>query len=230
LEENLKSKYKYKVPFYLCDENLQLRPDGVLKLLVDASMRNTAEVNGDVEGYNWILYRWFINSYEKIENGDEIEIETFSRKVERFYAFRNFHIYKNGKRVLEADCKWVLVSDEGKISRITEEVAEKYGQYDGFEMPKSEVKRLDEYDGESKIHIRKADIDVYGHVNNSNYMQYIFDVIDTDKKVKNIDVVYKKELKFGDNPQILFTQSEDSFECAIVTGDTVHTLTKIELE
>lgn len=224
----MKSKYKYQIPFYLCDENLQLRPDGLLKLLVDASMRNTDEVDGNVKGYNWILYRWFINTYENIEYKDEIEIETFSRKIDRFYAFRNFHIYKNGNKVLEADCKWILVSDEGNIARITPEVAEKYGQYEGFEMPRVEVKKLDSYSDKEAIKIRKADIDINGHVNNSNYLQYIFDVVNNDKKIKNIDIVYKKELRYGDQAEIFYQQDEVSFECAIITNDNVHTLTRIE--
>lgn len=227
----MKSKYTYKIPFYLCNQNLQLRPDGLLKLLVDASLRNTAEVKGDKEGYNWILYRWYINVYDKILNGDEIEIETYSRKIDRFYAYRNFHIYRNGIKILEADCKWLLVSDEGKVVRIFPEMIEKYGEEDGFEMPKAEIKALKNYSEMAKIHIRKSDIDLNGHVNNSNYLQYIEDVIEMgSKRIKNLELIYKKELKYDDHPEILYSQNENVFECIIKTNGTIHTIAKVELE
>ncbi|MCT1796646.1 acyl-[acyl-carrier-protein] thioesterase [Helcococcus kunzii] len=226
----MKSKYTYKIPFYLCNQNLHLRADGLLKLLVDASSRNTAEVEGDIEGYHWILYRWYINIYDKILSEDEIEIETYSRKIDRFFAYRNFYIYKNGVKILEADCKWLLVNEEGKIVRIFPELIEKYGQSEGFAMPKSEVKPLEKYSKAENIHIRKSDIDVNGHVNNSNYLQYIEDVINLENKsIKNLDLIYKKELKYGDQPKIHYSQNNNIFECAIST-DNIHTIAKIELE
>ena len=55
---------------------------------------------------------------------------------------------------------------------------------------------------EKEFEVRYNDIDVNGHANNGNYIVWAFEPLDFEfkntHKIKTIDMIYKKEAKFGE--------------------------------
>ena len=46
--------------------------------------------------------------------------------------------------------------------------------------------------------VRRSDLDVNGHVNNTNYVNYALDVLQPGERVTEAEIVFQKELLFGD--------------------------------
>lgn len=224
----MKTKVKYSVPFYLCDSNRKIRLDGLVKLLVEASIQNSFDVEGHFDS-PWILYRWYIEVFDDIFWKEDVEIHSYSNKIESYLAYRNFDVYKDGKMVARANTKWLLLDENhAKLIKIPSNLIEMYGQYGGFEAPKKEIKPLDNYENKKKILIRKADIDMNNHVNNAAYFQYINEGVNLEnKKVKTIEILYKKELKYGDDVFIEYTDNDEEYNFIIKRGDTIATIAKL---
>ena len=66
-------------------------------------LENIAAYHSDSVGYgvrttkdtnlNWILLDWKVKFLKRPKYGQELTINTWSRKVQKFYAFRDFQIY-----------------------------------------------------------------------------------------------------------------------------------------
>lgn len=224
----MKTVAKYKIPFYLCDFNKVLRLDGLVKLFVETSIQNSFDVEGHFES-PWILYRWYIEMFDDINWRDEIEIHTYSNRIEGYLAYRNFDIYKDDKLIAKAQTKWLLLDENHKrVIKIPNKLIEMYGQYGGFNAPEQEIKALDSYRDTKKIMVRKSDIDMNIHVNNAAYLQYLYEGVDLEnKKVKTIEIIYKKELKYGDDVDLYYTDDKDEYQFILKKGDMIATIGRL---
>ena len=76
---------------------------------------------------------------------------------------------------------------------------------------------------EKEFEVRFNDLDVNGHANNGNYIIWAFEPLSfehkTNKKIKTLDMMFKKEAKFGEK---IVTQIEFLDE-----NNTVHILKNI---
>lgn len=224
----MKTVVKYKIPFYLCDLNGILRLDGLVKLFVETSIQNSFDVEGHFDSL-WILYRWYIEVFDDINWTDEIEIHTYLNRIEGYLAYRNFEIYKDGKLISRAQTKWLLLNHKTKrVIKIPRNFAEIYGEYGGFNSPKEEIKALDIYTDKKKIMVRKSDLDKNAHVNNAAYLQYLYEGVDLEnKKVKTIEIIYKKEIKYGDDIELEYINKEDEYQFVLKKGDVITTIGRL---
>ena len=64
------------------------------------------------------------------------------------------------------------------------------------------IKSPEKIDFQKEFEVRYNDLDVNEHANNGNYIVWAFEPIDfdfkTSHKIKTLDMIYKKELKFGE--------------------------------
>lgn len=215
----------------MCYENGKLRIDSLLKYLIQASSQNTEEVEGDAFSMPWVLYRWYIKMYSEIKSGDEIEIETFIRKNRSYYAFRTFYVYKNGEKIVEAEAKWLLLDNKFEnIRKIPDYIVQKYGEYDGYESPRKEIKQKS-HNSIMNIQIRKSDLDQNHHVNNSSYLQYADEGRKTiEKSIDSIEVIYKKQVFYGDEIKLEFTESENEYRFSITNDDGIKTIGELKFK
>ena len=69
---------------------------------------------------NWILLDWKVKVIKRPKYGQTLEISTWSRKVEKFYAYRDFEIYDEENNLcVIATSKWLLINNQTrKIARV----------------------------------------------------------------------------------------------------------------
>ena len=74
---------------------------------------------------NWILLDWKVKVIKRPKYGQTLEISTWSRKVEKFYAYRDFEIYDEENNLcVIATSKWLLINNQTrKIARVEQEMA-----------------------------------------------------------------------------------------------------------
>lgn len=224
----MKTRIKRKVSYHMCDQNKNLRPDALIKYFMEASSQNTLEFAPEYSELPWVLYRWYIEIDDEIKKDDEIEIETSVRKNRGFFVYRNFYIYKNNKVVVKSESVWLLLDEKlEKIKKIPQQIIEKYGVTEGYQSPKKETKKLDNYEESKKIFIRKSDIDQNNHVTNSAYLEYMDEVRELSQKIKTIEIIYKKQIFYDDKIEIEYTNNSDKLNFIIKREKDIATIGEI---
>ena len=77
---------------------------------------------------NWLLLDWELEVLKRPKYGQVLDIHTWSRGIEKFYAFRDFEVYDEENNLCAiATSKWLLVdSKTEKIARVEPEMANRY--------------------------------------------------------------------------------------------------------
>ena len=202
-----------RVPFYLCDENFNLRLDGYLKLFTESSVLQTNEKE-DIkrESERWIIYKWDVEIIREAYWNDSLRVVTFARKIIGFYAYRNFLIYRGDELIARADTIWLLIGSDGSIKKIPKDLAQYYGSTTEEEdkyvkkTKKNNIKILDKYDYSYPIYIRASDLDYNEHVNNTNYLLYVMDAFkDLEGYIfSDIRIIFKRQIKYDEKIRLYY--------------------------
>lgn len=178
----------------------------------------------------FLLTSWNFEILSLPKWGDKINISTWPTKRVSKIANRSF-IVKNEKDeiLINADSTWVYVDLEtGEPQRITDELINKYGQYQKplidkkIKIPKSENCSFLKV---SHQVVKRFDVDSNHHVNNINYIMWalneIPDEIYNNCKLKNVSVKYSKECKIYE-PLIIQTNilKENEYLTIILNSET----------
>jgi len=154
----------------------------------------------------WFLLKYrieFINYPEKLY---DIDIKTTPRGYNKLFAYRDFEIEHNDKIIAKATSTWALVDIDTKSMVSVAQALSDNPHMKQFEKQEDDlsyekIKPLENITKEKTFEIRFDDLDVNKHVNNVNYIIWAFETLDFDfrnsKKLKSLDIMFKKEIKFG---------------------------------
>ena len=200
-----------KVRYSEMDHDLVLKPSALLQFLQDLASEN-AEALGF--GYSYIIKHnlaWFLLK-NRIEFEDypqglyDLHIKTEPRGYNKIFAFRDFEISHDNKCLGRATTAWALVdldtksmtspADTFKDSQYMQPHEKREG-----DLEFAKVRPPQNIQTEKIFEVRFDDLDVNKHVNNVNYIVWAFETLDFEyrsaKKLKTLDIIYKKELTFG---------------------------------
>ena len=189
---------KIKVPYMLCDryENLSMR--NLVSIIGDVSLSHSyiLEKGFDMAKLRWIVYSWDIEILKVINENDELEISTYVVDMNKFYAYRNVIVKRDGKIVVKAYGVFLLVDiDRMRPVKIPKELVETYKK-DEVIYEKPDLKYRKDFDIAKEIMVRYTDIDSNFHVNNSVYFDYMIDLCQLDTRdIKFFNIVYKHEIR-----------------------------------
>ena len=210
----IKNGYEEKITikYSETDQNLAMKPFALLNFLQDIASKNAEDLGF---GYSYIHernYAWFLIKYrmefeEYPFDIQELTLKTEPRGYNKLFAFRDFELYKNKTLIGRMHSMWSIV-DINTRSMVPVPTAIK----DNVHMTSFE-KRIDDLSfekiatittpsSEKEFEVRYNDIDVNGHANNGNYIVWALEPLDfefkNNNKIKTLDMVYKKEAKFGE--------------------------------
>jgi len=202
----------------------------ILKYLENIACRHSDEVGYGINTIEetkvvWILLDWKLKVIERPIYGQNIKVKTWSRKMEKCCAYRDFEIYDEQENKLAiATTKWVLLDAETrKLKRIPETMEGKYQSQPERSVFKEEIEKLRELDHEDvsiKVKIRRTDIDINNHVNNLNYLDLAYEVLPDEvyqDNLKNVRITYKHQTEPGETVNISYTKKEGKNIIAINT-------------
>lgn len=220
-------EYHYKQNFLVgygeVDEYNRMKLSALLNFL-----QNVATMHSYQIGYGttkclelqigWLLISWHIKMYSYPKGDTNIEIKTWSRKIKGAHAFRAFQIEdENGNLVAEVDSMWALVNlDSGRPIRPFDDMIEKYGEIDRnfFEEEKIKIDMPDDLESVLNLKIQRRDIDTNKHCNNTKYIDFALEAIPADlykeKKVSELEIIYKKPVIYGENINISLSKIVDN--------------------
>lgn len=191
------------------DKNLKMNNRSFLRILQEAANRASTSVGYGLSNMNetqtsWVILNWRVEIIDRANYGEELIIKTWANFSKKIYSSRYFEIYRGNELIARADSKWVFVNAiTHSIEKISDEIIEKYEPEDNqvFEDEfKEKIKFPENLEKVYSYTIMKRDLDANHHVNNIVFLDIASEIIPNEiiLNAKNICVVYKKEIEYGD--------------------------------
>ena len=207
-DEGWRFRTQYKVRLGDVGADGCLRLDGVARLLQDVATDDWDATGLDPDDY-WVVRR---TALRLVEGGrwprykELMTLTTWCGGVGAAWAERRTTIDVEGRVVLEASALWVPIDASGHPVRIGSEFMGIYGETIQGRKVSSRV-HVPEIAPDSRRRpwpLRRADLDVIGHVNNAAVWQAITEV--TGGAVSYVEVVHHGSLEQGDEVTLLSTE------------------------
>ena len=197
---------------YSADGTLQL--GALLKVLENSGNKHSDKagdniLKGSSSGIAWILTDWLLDIHSYPKYGDQLLARTWSETVKQPLAcMRDFELFCNGERCARGLTKWVLVDlKSGRPLRVSPELIEKYQPEDKAVFEDSKMQKISTpecFISETKITLRRSDIDFNNHVHNLTYLDFALEALPSElyeaKKTafSNVRISYKTGVKAGE--------------------------------
>ena len=202
-------KMKMKIPFDMSDMNGHIKLPSLILLSLQVSGSQSAQLGVSdkeiLEKYNlvWIITEYDIDVIRLPRFAEEMTIETEALSYNRLFCYRRFTIYdESGQAIIQMLASFALMDrDSRKVHSVDPEMVAPYQS----EFSKKIIrgpKYTDLDNPTSKdYHVRFYDLDMNGHVNNSKYLDWIFEVMGADFLMNHIpqkiNLKYVKEVRPG---------------------------------
>jgi medium-chain acyl-[acyl-carrier-protein] hydrolase len=210
--EEKTTKETFKIRYSELDCTMTLKPVALFQFLQDVASDNAERLGF---GYSYIIKNrlaWFLLKYrleftDYPENISSIEIETNPRGYNKLFAFRDFTIKDGNKTIGRVASTWGLINLDTKAMVPISQVLENSPYMNQFvkndsDLSYQKIKQLDRVDFEASFKVRFDELDVNQHANNANYISWAIEPLDFEfrkaNKIKTIDMIFKKELKYGE--------------------------------
>lgn len=194
------------------DQNLAMKPYALLNFLQDIASKN-AEDRGF--GYSFVHpknYAWFLLKYrmefeEYPFDVQELTLTTEPRGYNKLFAFRDFELSRGEKVLARMSSMWSIVDVENRTMVPVGQALENCPFMPPYEKRENDltfnkISLIGEPQLRKEFEVRYNDLDVNGHANNGNYIVWAFEPLSFEfknkYKIKTLDMVYKKEAKFGE--------------------------------
>ena len=200
---------KMKIPFDMADMNGHIKLPDVILLSLQVSGMQSIELGVSdkaiLEDYNlvWIITDYDIEVVRLPRFAEEITIETEALSYNRLFCYRRFTIYdEEGRELIHMMATFVLMDrDSRKVHAVEPDIVAPYqSDFDKKLIRGPKYESLNEPISKD-YHVRFYDLDMNGHVNNSKYLDWIFEVMGADFLTqyipKKINLKYVKEVRPG---------------------------------
>ena len=204
-------RYTSQVIVRLSDANPTgaLRLDGVARFLQDVATEDW-EDTGIVSDYVWVVRRAVVRRArgQWPQMNQRLELTTWCSGVGAAWAERRTDITSLGEVVLEAAVLWVPVDVTGHPVRIQPQFLDVYGEsVQGRRVSGRVALRTPPPDASSTPWpLRRADLDVVGHVNNAAVWQAVSEVVDVP--VREVEVIHHGPVESGHEVRLVHAPGE----------------------
>ena len=207
-------------------------------------LENVAAYHSDSVGYgintsqktnvSWVLLDWKLKVIKRPEYGQTLNIHTWSRKIIKYYAYRDFEVYDEQNNLLViASSRWLLINNTtGKIQKVESYIADKYQTEEGksvFDQDEIEKIKIPKFYKNSIIYeTKRKDIDIIGHMHNLYYLDLAYEAMPEDvynsRPFDNIRIMYKKQIKLKDVVECKYGYEDGKHIIVIQSkkGDILH--------
>ena len=200
---------KMKIPFDMADMNGHIKLPDVILLSLQVSGMQSIELGVSdkaiLENYNlvWIITDYDIEVVRLPRFAEEITIETEALSYNRLFCYRRFTIYDEaGQDLIHMMATFVLMDrDSRKVHAVEPQILAPYQSEFSKKLLRGPKYQSLENPISKDYHVRFYDLDMNGHVNNSKYLDWIFEVMGADFLThyipKKINLKYVKEVRPG---------------------------------
>lgn len=159
----------------------------------------------DKHGLFWILSKVKIEFYKPVtRHSRRFTLYTWPQPSNRLFIERRFSaVDGSGEELFSASTIWMILNRDNRVFASQQSIGEMYRcDFDTAPCTCSatfaRIRRDESYTLAYQRQIRRTDLDINRHVNNTNYINYALDVLDENELVTAAEIVYHKELTLGD--------------------------------
>lgn len=230
----------YKIGLDDIGVNNEISNKAILRIMEDVSGFHSASIGYglfeiETKKRAWMILDWKMKVIKRPKYMDEIKAETWSRKVERLYAYRDFQLKdKDGNIIAIATSRWIFVdTDRRRPVRLTADISDLYESEPDkcvFEEEIEDVK-CENYLFEKDYYIQRRDIDMNEHMHNLNYLDMAYEILPEDiyknKVFDNVRIVYKKEIVYGEKVECYYSQENDRHIVTAKSNDKINAIIEL---
>lgn len=227
---------KIAIKYSEIDQNLAMKPFALLNFLQDIASKNAEDLGfgySFIQPQNlaWFLLKYHMEFEEYPFDTQELILKTEPRGYNKLFAFRDFELFSGEKLLGRMHSMWSMVNIETRSMVPVPTVIPNNPRMQAFEKREDDlafakIAQITNPTLEKEFEVRYNDLDVNGHANNGNYIVWALEPLTFEfkntHKIKILDMVYKKEAKFGEK---LTSQIE-----FLDTNTTVHRLQNLNGE
>ncbi|MBQ6631043.1 MAG: oleoyl-ACP hydrolase [Romboutsia sp.] len=213
----------YKIGLEDIGINNEATNKSLLKIMQDIAGLHSASVGYgvlDIETKKkaWMILDWKMKVLKRPKYNDEVHAQTWSRKAERLYAYRDFKLKdKYGNILAIGTSRWILVdTDRRRPVRLTPDITDLYESEIDKSVFAEEMEDIksEDYLFKKDYAIQRRDIDINEHMHNLNYLDMAYEVLPEDvyknKVFDNIRIIYKKEIVYGQRVECYYNVQGDN--------------------
>lgn len=176
------------IPNYLCDSRDRLQPWAVARLFQEVAGLHVSQAGLGFaqlikQGRAWVLSRTVYDVRRLPAEGEAVELKTWSRGTDGLFAFREFLLLDAaGRAAVASSTYWAVIDFETRrVLRLHDmmsvfdhhpDTATNHGALGHIRLPKDRPAEL-----LGQFSVRPSMLDHTGHVNNAEYVRWIFDFL-----------------------------------------------------
>lgn len=217
-------KELFTIPSYLADRHDRLQMWGCARLLQEVAEHHTSATHigfHDLIKDNkaWVLSRMFYQINRRPSVSDNVMLNTWSRGTDGLFALREFDMCdEKGSTLVSATAYWVVIDyTKRRVTRL-HEIMEGYEHHDCCATDRVALGKIPAQDFSSNepvatIPIKDSMLDHTNHVNNSEYIKWIFDNLPeglSSDQIQSIEIDYIGETQPNDIVKIFRSLNENS--------------------
>lgn len=216
--------------------NGQVSPHRVMQLLQDIATHHAELLGVGWEAFDrhsmlWVLSKIKLTFHTPVtRQKDNFTLYTWPLAPSRFFAERCFSaVDGNGQQLFSATSLWTIISRAQRKILPAETMNEFFkGEYSQAhsDTPNNfaRIRKDDTFQFCYEKQIRRSDLDKNGHVNNTNYVTYALDVLAPEEKISAVEIVFNKELLFGDKVKVFFRRDGNTVQVVGESSETNFTV------
>lgn len=230
----------YKIGLEDLGRNNEATNKALLTIMEDVAALHSASVGYGVlemesKKRAWLLLDWKMKVIKRPKYNDDIKAETWSRKVERLYAYRDFQLKdKEGNVIAIGTSRWIFVdTDRRRPIRLTPDVTDLYESETDKSVFSEEMEdiKCEDYLFKKDYYIQRRDIDIYEHMHNLSYLDMAYEILPDNvyknKVFDNIRIVYKKEIVYGEKVECYYEEQENKHIITAKSKDKINAIIEL---
>ena len=175
----------------------------------------------------WVLVRTKYKVVKPLMPNTKVDVITWPKQKGKMDFDREYEIIDNkGDVCVKGISKWVLVYYKTRRISFAKDVEYKCEIINKTNFPNG-IAKLSDFDVSDcalyKTITLKEDLDRNGHINNANYVKYIFSGIELDvsEKIKSLEINYIKELMSDKEINIFYKREDNMIYVKCISEDNI---------
>lgn len=232
---------KFYIGYRDIDTNLKIKNSAILNIFEDiAGMHASYAGEGLKESdTTWLLTGYKVNIIKRPEYGEKIDVLTWGTEIKNITASREFEIRsKTGELLIAGLSNWGHINlKTKKIEKVSPELINSYklepSKTNFNELKLKKIKEPENYLYNKSYKVDWNWIDANNHMNNIYYLEVAEMTLPEEVRDSNnysgFEIMYKKEVKYGDVIKCLYAENESSYIVAIKNEDLsdLHAIVKL---
>ena len=226
-------KMEQEVPSYLCNRADRLHPWAAVRLCQEVTEYHSNSLGAGFESlmeHNraWVIVRSYYEFHRHARVFEKVMLNTWPRGNDGLFAFRDYRITTpTGEVLLTGTSYWTLIDYTQRRAVRLKDFINAYETTDELATNRASLGRLampefTESDVVVQFTAQHSMIDHTQHVNNSEYIKWIFDALNLkgfdDSQAFSLELNFQHETKPGDNIAVAVKTVENGYYAQVTNS------------